>query len=128
MVDAAELHPLAELVGLEFEDRHVERAVGEEDPVGEDAVGPADLDKIKRLFVELGHRLRVFGGDRDVTQLGHRVLPLEISHHSEAREIPARSAASPLPTRPCASSKENSANLSNSGSMLPFQAKHEVQD
>src|SRR5216683_2939421 len=31
MVDPAEIHALAELVGLEFEDRHVERAVGEED-------------------------------------------------------------------------------------------------
>src|SRR5437762_9243108 len=43
MMDAAEIHALAELVGLEFEDRHVERAVAEEHAVGEVAVRPADL-------------------------------------------------------------------------------------
>ena len=43
----------------------------QEHAVGEHAVGPADLDEIERLLIELGHRLRVFGGDRDVAQLGH---------------------------------------------------------
>src|SRR6266849_4802281 len=74
MMDAAEIHALAELVGLEFEDRHVERAVGKEHAIGEHAVGPADLDEIERLFVELGHRFRVLGGDCDVAELGHQGL------------------------------------------------------
>src|SRR5579884_2845290 len=71
VMDAAEIHALAELVGLELQDRHVEGAVGQKDAVGEMPVRPADLLEIERLLVELGHRLRVFGGDRDVTELGH---------------------------------------------------------
>jgi len=83
MMDAAEIHALAELVGLEFEERDVERAVGEEHAVGEHPVGPADLDEIERLFVELGHRLGVLGGDRDMAKLGHDGLfPLEIGEPS----------------------------------------------
>src|SRR5260221_4344264 len=39
MMDAAELHALAELVALELQDRHVQRAVAEEHAVGEHAVG-----------------------------------------------------------------------------------------
>src|SRR6266851_532234 len=74
MMDAAEIHALAELVGLEFEDRHVERAVGQEHAVGERPVGPPDLLEIERLLVELGHRHRVLGGDRDMAELGHRSL------------------------------------------------------
>src|SRR5215471_5135587 len=74
MVDAAELHALAELVGLEFEDRHVERAIRQEHAVGEIAVRPADLLEIEGFLVEFGHRLGVLGGDRDMAQLGHRGL------------------------------------------------------
>src|SRR5205823_9569079 len=47
MVDAAEIHALAELVGLEFEDRHVERAVAQEHAVGEIAVRAADFLEIE---------------------------------------------------------------------------------
>src|SRR5437763_5401389 len=50
MMNAAEIHALAELVGLEFEDRHVQRAIAEEDAVGEVAVRPADFLEIERLF------------------------------------------------------------------------------
>ena len=83
MMDAAEIHPLAELVALELEDRHVERAVGQEHAVGEHAVRAADLDKVEGLFVERGHRLRVLGGDRDVAQLGHvPLLPCRIEQSS----------------------------------------------
>src|SRR6478609_2742853 len=74
MMNAAEIHALAELVGLEFEDRHVERAVRQEDAVGEVAVRPADFLEIEGFLIELGHRLRVFGGDRDMAELGHRGL------------------------------------------------------
>ncbi len=82
MMDAAEIHALAEgLVGLEFDDRHVERAVGQEHTVGEHAVRSAHLHEIERLFIELGHRLRVFGGDRDVAELGHQgLLAIEMRH------------------------------------------------
>src|ERR1700676_139482 len=54
MMNPAEIHALAELVGLEFEDRHVERAIAQKHAVGEHPVGPADLDEIERLLVELG--------------------------------------------------------------------------
>ncbi len=74
MVDAAIVDALAELVGLELEDRHVKRAVGQEHAVGEHAVGAADLDEIEGLLVELGHRLRVLGGDRDMAQFRHDPL------------------------------------------------------
>ena len=78
MVEAAEVHALAELIALKFEDRHVERAVGQEHAVGEHAVGPADFDEIEGFLVELGHRLRVLGGDRDVAELRHvSFLPLQ---------------------------------------------------
>src|SRR6516165_6238437 len=75
MVDAAEIHPFAELVGLEFEDRHVEGAVAEEHTVGEHAVRPAYLFEVERLLVELSHLFGVFGGDGDVAQLGHGFPP-----------------------------------------------------
>src|ERR1700738_4491317 len=74
MMDPAIVETLAELVGLEFEDRHVERAVAQEDAVGERRVRPAHLLEVEGLFVELGHRFRVFGGDSNMTQLGHAVL------------------------------------------------------
>src|SRR5690242_627668 len=116
MMDAAELHALAELVGLEFEDRHVERAVAQKHAVGEIAVRPADFLEIERLLVEFGHRLRVLGGDRDMAQLRHvalRQLALSLSvarppGETEApvaasRGIPARIGAIALPTRATAS-------------------------
>src|SRR5262249_51345073 len=128
MVDAAELHPLAELVGLEFEDRHVERAVAQEDAVGEIAVRPADLLEIEGFLVEFGHRLGVFGGDRDVAELGHRgLLALRVvsnlarsavqseASHSSSSAMPPSSRAMSLPTRCTASSRENRPKRSNSG-------------
>ena len=74
MVNAPVIDALAELVGLEFEDRHVERAVRQEHAVGEHPVGTADLDEIECVLIEIRHRLRVFGGDRDMAQLGHHSL------------------------------------------------------
>src|ERR1700730_14283291 len=74
MMDTPVVETLAELIGLEFEDRHVEGAVAEEHAVREHSVGPPDLLEIERLLVEIGHLLRVFRGDGDVTQLGHRNL------------------------------------------------------
>jgi len=43
MVDAAVVETLAELIGLEFEDRHVEGAVAQKHAVREHSVGPPDL-------------------------------------------------------------------------------------
>ena len=71
MVDATVVEPLAELIGLEFEDRHVERAVAEEHAVREHSVRPADLLEVEGLLVKVGHLLRVLRGDGDMTQLGH---------------------------------------------------------
>src|SRR5438132_9831918 len=42
MMDAAIVETLAELVGLEFEDRHVEGAVAQEHAVGKRPVRPSD--------------------------------------------------------------------------------------
>src|SRR6516225_5332121 len=75
MMDAAKIHPFAELVGLEFEDRHVERAVAQEHAIGEHAIRPAHLHEIESLLIEFGHRNGVFGGDSDVAQLGHGPPP-----------------------------------------------------
>jgi hypothetical protein len=74
MMDAAVVEALPQLVGLEFEDRHVERAVAQKYAIREHPVGPPDLLEVERLLVEIGHLLRVFRGYRDVTQLGHRNL------------------------------------------------------
>src|SRR6266851_830008 len=74
MMDAAVVETLAELVGLEFEDRHVEGAVAEEHAVREHPVRPTDLLEVERLLVEFSHLLRVFRGNGDVTQLGHANL------------------------------------------------------
>src|SRR5438874_5374246 len=71
MMDAAILKTLAELVGLEFEDRYVEGASAEEHAVGEHPIRPPDLLEVEGLFVELGHLFRIFRGDGDVAQLGH---------------------------------------------------------
>ncbi len=70
-MDAPVVEALAELVGLEFEDRYVEGAVAEEHAVREHPIRPTDLLEIERLLVEFGHLLRVFRGNGDVTQLGH---------------------------------------------------------
>src|SRR6516165_5604962 len=58
MVDAAKIHALAELVGLEFENRHVECAVAQEHAVGEHAVRPPHLYEIEGVLIEFGHRVR----------------------------------------------------------------------
>src|SRR6266436_2777195 len=71
MMDAAIVETLAELVGLEFEDRQVEGAVAQEDAIGKHPVRPSDLREVEGLLVELRHLLRIFRGDGDVTQLGH---------------------------------------------------------
>src|SRR5215831_18394449 len=53
VMDAAVVETLAELVGLEFEDRHVKGAVAEEHAVGEHSVRPPDLLEVEGLLVEL---------------------------------------------------------------------------
>ena len=71
MMDAAVVETFAELIGLEFEDRHIERAVAQKHAVRQHPVRPPDLLEVECLFVEIGHFFRVFRGNRDVTQLGH---------------------------------------------------------
>src|ERR1043166_1093398 len=140
MMNAAEIHALAELVGLEFEDRHVERAVAEEHAIGEVAVRPADFLEIKGFLVELGHRLGVFGGDRDVAELGHRGPPRvaddpNLTRPAVQSEAPHRlssgmsasSRAISLPNRSTASLCENRPKRSNSGTIRPPSGKCELQ-
>src|SRR5437870_3310351 len=71
MMDAAIVETLAELVGLEFENRHVQGAVAQEHAIGKRPVRPSDLLEVEGLFVELRHLLGIFRGDGDVTKLGH---------------------------------------------------------
>src|SRR6516165_5907421 len=85
MVDAAKIHPFAELVGFEFENRHIERAVAQEHPIGEHAVRPAHLHKIESLLIEFGHRIWIFGGDGDMAQLGHGRTPRIADHATLTR-------------------------------------------
>src|SRR6516164_7967765 len=141
MVDAAKIHTLSELVALEFEDRHVERAVAQEHAIGENAIRPAHLHEIEGLLIEFGHRVGIFGGDGDMAQLGHRRPPrvgiranLARSpgqFEASCRTFSASSASSRakfFPTWVNASSQTNSPNRSNSGSMVPFgSAKCELQ-
>src|SRR5262249_5702910 len=70
MMDAAIVETLAELIGLEFEDRHVEGAVTQEHTVRKHPVWPSDLLEVERLLVKIGHLLRVFPSDRDGAPLG----------------------------------------------------------
>src|SRR5689334_12111587 len=137
MMDTPVVETLAELIGLEFEDRHIEGAVTQEHAVREHAVRPPDLLEVERLLVEIGHLLRVFRGDRDVTQLGHpNLLALLMGYPSTTGalskpddwRIELRIRARFLPTRKNASSHGNSPNRSNSGSEVPLgSVKREAQ-
>src|SRR5439155_25289933 len=71
MVEAPIVETLAELVGLELENRHVQGAVAQEHAIGKRPVRPPDLLEVEGLFVELRHLLGIFRGDGDVTKLGH---------------------------------------------------------
>src|ERR1700751_552825 len=81
MMQAGIVEALADLVGLEPKDRQVDRPVAQMVAVGERSVALADLSEIKRLLVKLSHRVGIFGGDGDVTKLGHfelrflRIIP-----------------------------------------------------
>src|SRR5271155_3493403 len=74
MVQAGIVETLADLVGLEPQDRQINRPVAQVIAIGERPVGLADLLEVERLLVELGHRIGVLGGNGDVTQLGHTQL------------------------------------------------------
>src|SRR5665213_1217671 len=75
------VHALADLVGLELEDGNVERAVAQEIALRQRTgrAGLADLLEAERLLVELRRRLRVVGGNRDMSQLGHGCRPVGLS-------------------------------------------------
>src|SRR5207245_72584 len=64
-------HAAADLVGLEAQDRQVDRAVAQMMAIGERPVIRAHDLEVERLAIEIGHRVRVLGGDGDVAQLGH---------------------------------------------------------
>ncbi len=67
MVQSGVVETLADLVGLEPEDRQVDGSIAQMVAIGERSVALADLLEIERLFVELGHRVGILRGDRDVT-------------------------------------------------------------
>ena len=77
MVQPGIVHALADLVGLEAQHGEIDRAVAQMMAVGERTVTGAHHLEIERLAIEIGHRVRVLGGDRDVAQLGHaRASPI----------------------------------------------------
>jgi hypothetical protein len=71
MVQAGIVETLADLVGLEPQDRQIDRPVAQVIAVSERPVALADLFEIEGFLIELGHRIGVLGGNGDVTQLGH---------------------------------------------------------
>ena len=73
-VQAGVVEALADLVGLEPQDRQIDRPIAQMIAVGERPIGLADLLEIERLLVELGHRVGIFRCDGDVTKLGHFTL------------------------------------------------------
>src|SRR6516164_4958462 len=120
MVDAAKIHPFAELVGFEFENRHVEGAVAQEDAIGKHSVRSAHLHEIESLLIKFGHRFGILGGDGDVAQLGHGPPPRIADRRTLTRPPPQLEAlwrlsrgtedkirARFLPTRDSASSQGN---------------------
>ena len=60
-----------DLVGLEPQDRQIDRSVAQVVAIGERPVVRADDLEVKRLNIEIGHRVGIFRGDGDVTKLGH---------------------------------------------------------
>src|SRR6185312_10846904 len=71
MVQPGVVHAFADLVALEAQNRQVDRAVAQMVPVGERPVTRAHDLEVECLAVEIGHRVRVLGGDGDVAELGH---------------------------------------------------------
>src|SRR5580693_5589527 len=94
MVQAGIVETLADLVGLKPQDRQIDRPIAQMITVGEWPVGLADLLEIERLLIELGHRIGVFGGNGDMTQLGHILL---LSSFGNALTHPTLRAGSPSP-------------------------------
>src|ERR1700730_772532 len=84
MVQAGVIQALAELVGLEPQDRQVDRAVAQMMPISERPIVRADDLEVESLYIEIGHRVRILGGDGNVTKLGHRGSPLSIADYSAA--------------------------------------------
>jgi len=76
MVQPGIVEALADLVGLEFEDRQIDRSVAQVVAIGERAVGLADFLEVESPLIELGHFIRVFCRDRDVAQFRHLWFPL----------------------------------------------------
>src|SRR5207248_10721681 len=75
MVQTGVVHALSDLVGLEAQDREVDRAVADVVAVSERPVAAAHHLEVEGLDIEIGHRVRVFAGDGDVAQLGHGCPP-----------------------------------------------------
>ena len=70
--DAARYSPCpSELVGLEPQDRQIDRAVAQMVAISQRAVVRAHDLEVKRLYIEIRHRVGVFRGDGDVAQFGH---------------------------------------------------------
>jgi glycine/D-amino acid oxidase-like deaminating enzyme len=78
MMQALIIEPAAQLVRLEFEDRQVDRAVGQMIAIGERPVGLAHFLEVERLLVKFGHRVGIFRGDGEMPQFGHPESPLPI--------------------------------------------------
>ena len=87
MVQPGIIQTFADLVGLEPQDRQINRSVAQVIAVRERPVGLPDLREIERLLVELGHCIGILCGNGDVTQLGHIQL---LRRHPRASGGPGR--------------------------------------
>src|SRR5437868_10986461 len=68
MVQAGVVETLAELVGLEPQDRQVDRAVAQVLAIGEGAVVRADDPEVDRFYLELAHRVGLLYSDGYLTK------------------------------------------------------------
>src|SRR5208283_4650056 len=98
MMQPGVVHIPDELVGLEPQDRQIDRAVAQMVAIGERSVVRADDLEVKRLYIEIGHRVRILGGDGDVAQFGHYSL-LRGCGYSAASLTSAGSGSAPA--QPC---------------------------
>ena len=98
MVQPGVVHAPADLVGLEAQDRQIDRAVAQVVAIGERPVVRADDLEVERLDIEIGHRVGVFRGDGEVAKLGHFDLRLLVGYSAASLSGAGNGSA---PAQPC---------------------------
>src|SRR4029079_7207708 len=75
MVQPGVVHAAADLVGLEAQQREVDRAVAQVMAIGERPVIRAHQLEVERLHVEIRHRVGVLARNGEVAKLCHDLCP-----------------------------------------------------